>query len=104
MSVSSGVCISLSESAAIPSDIVVVVFFSSFDVELHSFMKSVMMGGEDEHLGDKHKEDGDVDEGDKDGKNQFPISSLQYVNKCCKLKGCAGSTKTKAYSETEHRH
>ena len=67
-------------------------------------MKSVMMGGEDEYLGDKHKEDGDVDEGDKDGKNQFPISSLQYVNKCCKLKGCAGSTKTKAYSETEHRH
>ena len=74
-------------------------------------MKSVMMGGEDEHLGE-HKEDGDVDEGDKDGKNQFPILSLQYVNKmlqtermkCCNLNGCAGSTKTKAYSETAHRH
>ena len=86
MSVSSGVCISLSESAAIPSDIVVVVFFCSFDVELHSFMKSVMMGGkDDECLGDKHKEDGDVDEGDEDGKNQFPILSLPI--KCCKLKG-----------------
>ena len=84
MSVSSGVCISLSESAAIPSDIVVVVFFSSFDVELHSFMKSVM---NDECLGDKHKEDGDVDEGDEDGKNQFPILSLPMYIKCCKLKG-----------------
>ena len=51
-------------------------------------MKSVMMGGkDDECLGDKHKEDGDVDEGDEDGKNQFPISSLPMYIKCCKLKG-----------------
>ena len=73
-------------------------------------MKSVMMGGEDEQLGDKHKEDGDVDEGDKDGKNQFPILFTPNVYKMLQterlkcLNGYAGSTKTKAYSETEHRH